>query len=311
MSPTNCLGKPCYFTMPFKLPEDGPIYTEHIFARTKDLITHNVWQGLEEIQLSRWLNNFLTPERRYFAARVLDSLMFRSEPQTKSMVTHLFHRTIPDLARHHGLPSELYSAYDRLRARTEPNIRLVPIVPAQNPIMPSGPLIARLTRIHLDLRKEWIIRHEEIQPTTPFVVFIDDFIGTGTQFSTFLRGASLEHLVSERRCCFVTLAAHSVGIEDLMSNFPNLPVSAVDLLEPRNGLFHQQSLAFPDGTNSIDDAKALYGEMLDEIHVTSTRFRDGYGQLHLAYAFAHTVPNNSTPLLWWPRCANWTPLFNR
>lgn len=297
--------------MAFKLPEDGPIYTDHIVARARDLIAHNIWQGLAEIQLSRWLNNFHTAERRYFAARVLDTLMFRSDPQTKSMVTHLFHRTLPDLARLHGLPSELYSAFDRLRTGTEPNIRLVPVVPSKNPIMPSGPLIVRLARNHLDIRKQWIIGHEEIQSSTPFVVFIDDFIGTGTQFSSFLQQAKLEHLVSERRCCFVTLAGHSFGIGELMSTFPNLPVSAVDLLEPRNGLFHKQSLAFPDGTNSISEAKTFYNEMLADIHVTSARFREGFGQLNLAYAFAHTVPNNSTPLLWWPGNANWTPLFNR
>ena len=311
MSPTSFLAKPEYFKMPFKLPEGGPIYTEHIVARTKDLIAHNIWQGLEEIQLSTWLKNFPTDEHRYFAARILDTLMFRSAPQTKSMVTHLFQRTIPDLARLHGLPSDLYSAYDRLRDRAEPNMRLVPVVPSEDPIMSSGPLIARLTRNHLNFRKKWMIRHQEIKPTTPFVVFIDDFIGTGGQFSKFLQRANLEHLVVERRCCFVTLAAHRDGIEQLKSKFPNLAVSGVDLLEPRNGLFHEQSLAFPDGTNSIDDAKAFYNEMLDEIHVTSPRFRGGYGQLHLAYAFEHAVPNNSTPLLWWSSCANWTPLFKR
>lgn len=297
--------------MPFKLPEDGPTYTDHIITRSKDLIAHNIWQGLEEIRLSNWLNNFATAEHRYFAARVLDTLMYRSESQIQSMATHLFQRTIPDLARHYNLPSELYSAWDRLRAKTEPNIRLVPALPSHHATMASGPLLARLIRKHLNIRREWIIGHDQVRPTTPFVIFIDDFIGTGDQSSEFLQQPGLIRLVHSRRCCFVSLAAHRAGIDHLTSIFPDLPVSAVDLLEPRNGLFHDQSLAFPDGTNTIADARAFYYEMLDSFHINSTKFRDGYGGLDLAYAFSHAVPNNSTPLLWWPQQAGWTPLFNR
>ena len=297
--------------MPFKLPTDGPTYTDHIITRSKDLIAHNIWQGLEEVRLSKWLNNFTSAEHRYFAARVLDTLMYRSDSQTKSMLIHLFHRTIPDVARHYSLASELYSAYDRLQTETEPNIRLVPVAPSQQATMASGPFIARLIRKHLDFRKQWISRHDQVGSTTSSVVFIDDFIGTGTQFSKFLKRHNLTHLIDERRCCYIAVAAHSAGIQHLRSTFPDLPVAAVDLLEPRNSLFHQQSLAFPDGTNTIDDAKAFYHKMIDAFHINDPRFREGYGSLNLTYAFAHAVPNNSTPLLWWPRQANWTPLFNR
>jgi len=297
--------------MSFELPEDGRTYTEYIVARSKDLIAYNIWEGLQEIRLSKWLNNFRTDERRYFAARVLDTLIYRSDAQTKAMLTHLFQRTIPDIARHYSLPSELYSAVDRLQAASDPNIRLVPVVPATRPPNPSGPLITRRISQHLHFRRKWTIRADQIRATTPFVVFIDDFIGTGMQFSTFLDKQKLGHLVEKRRCCYVAVAGHSRGIGHLREKFPELPVSAVDLLEPSNSLFHEQSLAFPDGTNSIDDAKAFYYEMLKEFRIHPSRFREGYGDLALAYAFSHAVPNNCTPLLWWPHNANWTPLFDR
>ena len=297
--------------MSFELPEDGRTYTEHIIARSKDLIAYNIWEGIEEIRLSKWLNNFRTDEHRYFAARVLDTLIYRSDAQTKSMLTHLVQRTIPDIARHYDLRSELYSAADRLQAKSEPNIRLVPVVPATQPPNPSGPLVTRRISQHLHFQKKWTIKVNQIRSTTPFVVFIDDFIGTGKQFPKFFVQHSLYHLAEQRRCCYVAIAGHSTGIDHLRDKFPKLPVSAVDLLEPRNSLFHEQSLAFPDGTNSIDDAKAFYYEMLSEFHIGHSRFRGGYGDLALAYAFSHAVPNNCTPLLWWPQTANWTPLFDR
>ena len=176
--------------------------------------------------------------------------------------------------------------------------------------MASGPLITRLAQKHLNFRKKWIISHRKIHSTTPFVVFLDDFIGTGTQFSRFMRQANLTHLVTKRRCCYVAVAAHVTGIKNLRDEFPDLAVSAVDLLSARNSLFHPDSLAFPDGTNSIAVARTFYRQMLSTFRIPH-RYHGGYGGLDLAYAFAHAVPNNSTPLLWWPQNTNWTPLFRR
>ena len=296
--------------MAFTLPPDGPTYTDHIIARCKDLIAHNIWQGMDDLQLNRWLNNFPSAEQRYFAARVLDILMYRSEPQTKSMLTHLFQRTIPDVARHHSFGSHLYSVCDRLQTDHEPDLRLVPVSPGGHATMSSGPLITRLAQKHLNFRKRWIIPHRKIHSTTPFVVFLDDFIGTGNQFHGFIRQANLTRLVTERRCCYVALAAHTTGIEYLRCKFPDLAVSAVDLLSARNSLFHRHSLAFPDGTNSITDARAFYRQVLASFGIRQ-RYQGGYGGLDLAYAFAHAAPNNSTPLLWWPPNGQWTPLFRR
>ena len=296
--------------MSFILPPDGPTYTDHIIARCKDLIAHNIWQGIDDLQLSRWLNNFSSVEQRYFAARVLDILIYRSEPQTKSMLTHLFHRTIPDVARHHGFGSQLHSVCDRLQTGQEPDLRLVPVSPATQATMASGPLITRLARKHLNFRKTWIIPHRKIRSTTPFVVFLDDFIGTGNQFSGFIRQANLTYLITERRCCYVAVAAHATGIKNLRDAFPDLAVAAVDLLSERNSLFHRRGLAFPDGTNRIADARAFYRQMLNRFGIRH-RYQQGYGGLDLAYAFSHAVPNNSTPLLWWPQNTQWTPLFAR
>ena len=296
--------------MPFTLPPDGPIYTDHIISRCRDLIAHNIWQGIDDIQLGQWLNNFPLAEQRYFAARVLDVLMYRSDPQTKSMLTHLFHRTIPDVARHYSFSSHLHSVCDRLQRNHEPELRLVPVSPARQAAMASGPLITRLAQKHLNFRKKWIIPHRKIRSTTPFVVFLDDFIGTGTQFSRFIRQANLTHLIAERRCCYVAVAAHATGMKNLRNEFPGLAVSAVDLLSARNSLFHRHSLAFPDGTNPIADARAFYRQMLHRFKIRH-RYHGGYGGLDLVYAFAHAVPNNSTPLLWWPQNTHWTPLFRR
>lgn len=69
--------------------------------------------------------------------------------------------------------------------------------------------------------------------------------------------------------------------------------------------------AFPDGTNTLEDAQAFYDDMLDTFQINNPKFRNGYGNLNLSYAFQYSVPNNSTPLLWWPANKTWQPLFRR
>lgn len=299
--------------MNFVVPEDGLTYTNNTLLRCKSLIAHNIWEGIDETRLLRWMNNFKTAEHRYFATRILDTLMYRSDTQTKSMLKHLFQRTLPDISRHHNLPNELTTALNLLRMSREPNVRVVPVVPSrqQNQIMSSGPLIARIIHKHLRIQKQWILDPGSINDNTPFVIFVDDFIGTGTQFSQFMHRAKLVHLIDNRRCCFVALAGHQIGIKHLRTKFASLPVSAVDLLNTNNSLFDTESSSFLDGTNTIEAAYNCYDQVLSALDMGTSRFRTGFGNLNLAYAFAHGVPNNCTPLLWWSESDNWFPLFDR
>ena len=298
-------------TMSFQLPTNGEQYTNYIIDRAKALIKCNVWEGINELDLNQWLNNFQSPTNRYFAARILDTLLYRSQPQTISMLKHMFQRTIPNIARQHELPSQLCSAYEHLQRLEEPHIRLVPVIPRPQYTSSSGPLVTRLIDQHLRFNSNWIITLDKIKSTTPFIVFIDDFIGTGDQLSSYLRKHNLEYLVTEQRCCFVALAAHNDGIDRLGSEFKNIRISAVELLDPSVGLFHEQSPAFKDGTNTFTTAREWYNEMLEEFQIKGHRIAEGYGSQCLTYVFSHAVPNNCTPLLWWSKSSKLFPLFHR
>ena len=88
----------------FRLPADGDIYVDRVFTRCRDLIGYQLWAGLQRSRLDSWIGNFRTSEERYFAARVLDALIYRSEDQTIALLRQLFRRVIPDSARIRGLP---------------------------------------------------------------------------------------------------------------------------------------------------------------------------------------------------------------
>ena len=62
----------------FALPRDGIVYTDTVFSRSRDFISYDVWSGVELHRLDQWIANFRTEEERYFAAKVLDALIYRS-----------------------------------------------------------------------------------------------------------------------------------------------------------------------------------------------------------------------------------------
>lgn len=129
-------------TQLFSLPKDGDIFTNLIFERCESLIDAGIWDGMDTIKINTWINNFKTPTERYFAACILDALIYRSNKQTIALMEHLFQRTLPDLTRldppQHG-PADTW--HDRLRTNSgsNPGIRIVPVLRASDPPSKSGP----------------------------------------------------------------------------------------------------------------------------------------------------------------------------
>jgi hypothetical protein len=105
----------------FRVPPDGHLYYEGIVERCHGFINCHIWEGLDKNLLRAWLTNFRTDEEKYFAACVLDALIFRSEKQTISLLRHLFLRVLPDLAR--------VTIRDLCRRSSHANFRLVSQVP--------------------------------------------------------------------------------------------------------------------------------------------------------------------------------------
>jgi hypothetical protein len=66
----------------YHLPDRATTYVDSVVQRCENLIGSGIWSGLEVKQLRAWLANFLTPLERYFAIRILDHLIYRSDSQT-------------------------------------------------------------------------------------------------------------------------------------------------------------------------------------------------------------------------------------
>jgi len=302
----------------FRVPKDGPVFFDAIVERSHKLIQHGIWEGLHITKLRTWLANFQTDEERYFAACVLDSLIYRSHEQTVALTNQLFQRILPDLLRLD--PPPVHSAsLDRLRqeiAILDPGVRLVPVVTDNNPPTKSGYIVARLLRRHLRISDRWIIQPhtvgEHIAAGVRVFLFIDDFLGTGQEFEDFASWVRLGNHLPQIYGAYLPLVAHERGIENLRNKFSDLRIRPVEILDVSNNLFDSTAHCFDDGINTSEAAKLFYYDLLMRkgIHIPSEH-ACGYGNLGLVYGFSHAVPDNSLPILWWSKTPGWTPLFAR
>ena len=300
----------------FRLPKDGAIYTESIFSRCRDLIGYNIWSGIEQNRLDRWIANFSTPEEKYFAARILDILIYRSSHQTVALMRQLFQRVIPDLARRKGLALSLRNIYQSLKVDSvDPGIRIVPVIPPDASPGKSASTIVRILKRNLRFSEHWNVYPQQVPALlgqVDTVVFVDDFLGTGTQFLDFLSDTGLKNHLSTGSFIYAPLAGHIEGIKNLKNTHPDLHVGVVELLDDKHALFHEESGSFPDDVNSVEVARDFYYKLLKDRKIEiAGPDRRGFGHFELAYAFENAIPDNSLPLLWWHDSEDWQSLFDR
>jgi hypothetical protein len=305
----------------FIVPDGGPLFTDEIIDRCENLITYGIWGDLHISRLRGWIRNFSGLEERYFAARLLDSLIYRSGDQTAAMIQQLFQRVLPDLFRDSRAPLPAVAEWrDRLKypdRKRDPGIRFIPVSLISDPTLKSGPVIGRMMKrlMHID-DDAWVIpawrARDEFESGARVFIFVDDMLATGTQFNEFLMEEKLEELVADAFTVYAPLTAHAEGVNRVRLRFPQLKIAPVETLNYSHCLFHETSDAFADGANTPETAKQFYLDILRSRGLTiSKRDSLGFGDLSLSYAFQHAAPNANLPLFWWGQDSAWTPLFDR
>lgn len=294
----------------FKLPRDGEIYTAAIIARCRQLISTRIWTGLNVTTFDSWLGNFAGPLERYFAACLLDVLVYRSEGQTTALMREVISRSIPEVVPSFGGQSAL----EVLSGTADPGIRIVPVIRQSDPPTKSGPLLARMYRRRLQLNDKWMIwpwqARKYMKMKKGSIIYIDDLLGTGTQFMSFLKHFGLleEKAASQ---IYAPLTAHSKGVGHLARNAGHVTIAAAEWLGDEYDLFGSGSSAFVDGENDPATARKFYLGLLKSRGLPVPKsYVFGWGKLGLSYAFEHAVPNNSLPIYWFGH-EHWKPLFWR
>ena len=306
-------------TSGFGMPRDGDLFIGSIRERCESYIDAGIWAGIDRPQLRIWMNQFSEGPERYFAACILDSLLYRTTPQTVALLEQLFQRSLPDLARKNELmPGKEDLWLECLMCDSssgDPGIRIVPVVKDNDRPTKSALLIARMYKQHLRIDERFVIWHWDIpkarQSGASAFLFVDDFLGTGSQFMRFTSRFEIPSTLAGAIAIYAPFVAHDAGIKKLTDEAKWLHICWAERLSASYNLFSESSLVFNDGANSPEAAKEFYLEILHRKQLQIDKiYIYGYGGLALTYVFEHATPNNNIPLLW-HKDNYWEPLFRR
>lgn len=297
----------------FELPDYADTYIHTVKDRCVDLINHKIWTGIKVMDLRRWFNNFDNEKERYFSACILDHLIFRSEDQVDALAVELFTKKLPNKIRTLGFEMIKHDSFLKLlRGDSNSKIRLVSVALKNERPVKSANLILRGYRRNLGLNDNFFIFPEEVEKEIgagiSTFIFVDDFLGTGDQFSAMWKQYGFSIKLSSSNVIYAPLVAHQSGIENMNGKCSQVEIVYAEYLNTESNVFES---AFNDGVNSPESAKTFYDELLKKNKLDVGLLSEnkyGHGCLGLAYTFCHSSPDNCLHIIWDKR-NGWHPLI--
>lgn len=296
-----------------QLTDDQQEYVEQVFTRARNLIEHGTWGEIDLGRLESWLGCFENYKASLLAAYLLDNLCYRSKSQFHAMLDVLF--TDIRLSSNTLTSPKLIDVISEKNPK-EVSIVLTPVLSPDAPPTKSGPYILRLAQRRYDIKNAWMAWPESINYSGALedVIFVDDFCGTGRQFEKFGKKIALTETYQKHpdvRFWYFVTTIHIKGLTYLNEKFPFLKIRYAELLSENNAALGKTSF----DRYQIDGFEGMILEQYDTVISASglpknKDFAEGFGELGLAYGFAHATPNNTLPIFWWDT-PSWTPLLDR
>jgi hypothetical protein len=298
-----------------KIPDNAHAFFESIKSECRKLIELGIW----DIKISRfesWLNQFNSKEEEFFAACVLDQLIFRNAQQFEAGLKALFRSNLDGAINCY---SHDVGLFDALKNGTASKLRIVPVIGESDPPTKSGPLVLRRLQKTTKIREKmmcwpWQAHQLLADKDIDKVIFIDDFLGSGEQFEKFFNQWKFNDFCETADFYYVTVVAHETGLEHLKSIFPKIRIIFAEALSSKNNFFDVcvwEKLG--QGVVTAEEAKNWYLQFANEKGILSNNVRLlGNSDMALPFGFSHSTPNNSLPVLWFEnQKTGWKPLLER
>lgn len=296
------------------LSEDESEYIDLVRDRAIRQIDSGVWEGIQKERLTGWFGSFSNFDAELLAAYLLDNLCFRSRGQYAAMLDDLF----LDLPMPTGTPAPLL--VDGLRAdkKSSPQcgVRLAPVIGHMAPPTKSGPYILRLAQRRYRIHNDWLAWPHLLKETGTLtdLYFVDDFCGTGEQFVEFMKGIEFDSFINTHpklKVTYLVTTIHTKGRDRIRNAFPFVELKWAELLEDSHAVLDPKCLSRYQVEGFAEKIGAQYAHVVSSMNLPQRgRMAQGFGELALAYAFAHATPNNTLPIFWMGT-EHLTPLLDR
>lgn len=302
--------------MAFHVPEEHAGVADEVERRFGLLLCKNIITGVSETKFNKWLSNFITDEDKYFAARLLENLTFRSEAMVRCAIDHILQCILPGELRRAGVEVGSVDAFlESVRTgQASHPVRFVEVADAKGR-QPgkSGPVLMRELHRLSGVSNSLLCYAEHLgglPKSVKCLVFVDDMLGTGTQFKGFADAHALRDFAVDRQLLYCPLAAYKTGLEVLGQECNWLKVCPVEEFGGQHRFFRELHDApgvwAIDGRNTVEDAREHMRGLCDRAGI---RPEGRYG-LELLIGFHHATPNNTLKIMY-ENSRTWNNLLTR
>lgn len=302
--------------MAFHVAEQHAGLFEGVERRFRLLLSKNVVTGITEMQFDKWLSNLVTEEEQYLGARLLENLTFRSEQMVGSAIAHILECILPSELRRRGVA---ISSVDAFVASLRNPIRdhLVRFVEVDDPKGKtpgkSGAVVMRELHRLGGVAKTLTCLPENIgklPSSVKCLVFVDDMLGTGTQFQAYSNTYNLQQEAAKRDLFYCPLAAFSTGLKHLADKCPWIQVCPVEEFGEEHrffrGMAEKPTIWAVDQVNTVADVRNFVSELCKSHGIHTS----GEYALELLVGFHHATPNNTLPIMY-AQTPSWHNLLTR
>jgi hypothetical protein len=297
---------------------------EFVRGKCDYFVDVHVWPLTTELQPEPWLSNFLDSEMNH-ALHLLNSFLFFSEPLVSAMFTAAFQT----LSSRYRAANDLFLTSQARWRDFVDSVRITYVTGEHPNPSDSGFLFARKARKLLDIDEARIQSPEqtasELVASGPWpVVFVDDFVGTGNQFVRTWRRpmnvapgrtVTFEQLSTIRGQTFAycPLISCQLGYDAIRRECPQVSLNCCHVFPPDYSAVAPDSVLWPpallpNASSFIQSASARAG--IPDTGGIVVKDWKGFGNLGLALAFAHSVPDATLPIFYWEQ-NGWKPLVRR
>lgn len=272
-----------------------------------------VWTIEPAIKPDLWLSNFTKAELPY-AENLLSNFFFYNAKMCKSMLQSAFQ----DISLY--LPG--VNVEQRVKSWDDlcKNAIFSTIDIDESNLTASGHLMCRKARQVLGIPEERFYKKEDALQrmyagASKIIVFIDDFIGSGLQFtdtwtSPYMdKGKAMSYAeISARegyQAYYLTLMATQYGLGEIAKSCSNIKIIAANVLDDRYSTISTSSILWPENLKS--GAEEFIQNASNRAGIKNWK---GFHNLALTVAFEHSVPDATLPLFYWNE-NGWKPLIER
>lgn len=295
------------------LPDNSEQFKQVVIDKIRTYCDSNIWP-MNYDKFSGWLHNFDCKIEEYIALQILDNLIVRS----KEMAISSYERLLCSAVRQHLLKHTTIEVgtisewKKKLKDGSLNNNLRFASVRLENDDGESGSVIYRMLSDIFDTNRYSYSRNRN---NAEVIILIDDFIGSGDQFSTFADQFSLNEKLESAHIIYCPLIAFEVGVSRIQAEFPKLHILPTEYILKSDSLFFgsESQLFKSDPRNTISDVKAFLGGMHQKYAPAMPSWY-GRDDASLLLAFEWGCPNQVLSILYMDRSptkGSWNKLFNR